>query len=372
MEIEVITSFNDFLKLENVWDAVLERSLNDDLYLTFGWFKAWWLGFGKGRQMHLLVIKKGDAIIGFAPLMISSAAYRNFPVRELGFMQNNNSPGADFIITGQREEAIRAIIAHISAADSWDIVHFKNIPEYSVNYAILVKVLHEKGLLHGIKKGLSSPFLKIESDWETYFSTRTRKFRKVIRNKVNRMKKMGEYDIRIVERVAEGDDTLESIFKISRESWKAPVVRDIIGSIENINFFTELSKTASGKGWLKIWLLSFGSCPAAYEYHLVYKGKIYALRSDYDEKFQASSPGSILDLHIIEHIFSGNASEYNMCGSSDFYKLNWTSDVKEHSRVMIFKDTVYGKMLYFLEFKVISTLRKYQPVRRLRSVFIHA
>ena len=41
----------------------------------------------------------------------------------------------------------------------------------------------------GIKESIESPFILINSDWETFFSGRSQRFRKSLRNKINRANK---------------------------------------------------------------------------------------------------------------------------------------------------------------------------------------
>ncbi|OGS35284.1 MAG: hypothetical protein A2293_15015 [Elusimicrobia bacterium RIFOXYB2_FULL_49_7] len=368
--IETVTTIEGFLAFENVWNKLLEKCRNENLCLTFEWFSSWLAGFGTGKSLFVLVIRKGGAIIGFAPLMITHTRYRNLPASEIGFIQNDYSPSADFIISESQAEAISAVVDYLLALQNWDVISLRNLPKDSPNYGTLVQILAQKGIIYGTGRGLCSPFIKIQTDWETFMSSRTRKFRKAIRNKMNRIKKCGTYDIKIVDKIDGDNNVLEHIFAISKNSWKADYDKDIVSSDNNMRFFTALSKTAARKGWLKIWLLNVNGKPVAYEYHLAYKGRLHALRSDYDRNYRLSSPGSILDLHIVENAFSGQVTEYDMCGSSDFYKLNWTSDIREHARVLIFRDTVYGRMLYFLEFKVISLLKKYEPVKKLRDAFL--
>src|SRR3989339_1919431 len=368
--VETITTVEGFLALESVWNRVVEKCSNENLCLTFEWFTSWLAGFGGGKNLFVLVIRKDGVIIGFAPLMITHTRYRNLPASEVGFIQNDYSPSSDFIIYENQAEAISAVIDYLLALQNWDVISLRNMPKDSPNYPALVQTLAQKGIIYGTGPGLSSPFIRIQTDWETFMASRTRKFRKAIRNKMNRIKKWGAYEIKTIDTIDDNGSVLEHIFAISKNSWKADYDKDIVSNDNNMRFFTALSKTAARKGWLKIWLLNVDGKPVAYEYHLAYKGRLHALRSDYDRSYRLSSPGSILDMHIVENAFSGHVREYDMCGSSDFYKLNWTSDIREHARILIFRDTVYGRMLYFLEFKVISLLKKYEPVKKLREAFL--
>ncbi len=371
MEVEIITKFEDFLSLENIWNNVLEKSQSDYVCLTFEWFKSWWLSFGKNKELRILLLKDKNSILGIVPLMISRSHFRGLPVREIGFIQNENTPRNDLILNGERKDAIDAIVKYFkNNLGRWDVICLVNIPQESPNYEILQDTLKRNNKLFGIKKGLYSPFIRIQSDWKTYFSSRTKKFRKAVRNNINRIERIGPYHIKKIENINQDGTVLANIFEISKNSWKAKYQKQITRSDENKRFFEELSQVSSERGWLNIWLLNINDRTVAYEYHLRYKNRIYALRADFDEAYKDSSPGSVLDMHIVKYAFENKLKEYDMCGSDDFYKKNWTFKVREHVRFIIFKDSFYGKLLYILEFKVIYFLKEFKLIKKLKEVFI--
>ena len=275
LDIEIVNKFEEFLHLENIWDNLLEKSQSDYVCLTFEWFKSWWLSFGKNKELHILLLKDKDSILGIVPLMISRTKFRGLPVREIGFIQNENSPRCDFILTDKRETSIGEIVKYFKEnKENWDVIHFVNIPQDSPNYEILQDALKRNDMLFGIKNGLYSPFIQIRSDWKTYFSSRTKKFRKATRNNINRMERLGPYRIKRIENINGGEGILANIFEISKNSGKAKNGKEIKDTDENGNFFEQLSKNSSPKGWLNIWFLNLNGKSIAYEYHLRYKNRI--------------------------------------------------------------------------------------------------
>jgi len=373
MQIETITKFEDFLSLETIWNNLVEESENDTVFLRHEWFKCWWLGFGKNKQLFVLLVKDEGRIIGIAPLMIERTHYRGFPVRKIGFIKDDNAPHADFILTKKKEECLEVMFNYLKEnEDKWDIIDLRNVPEDAFSCAFLPKILDRNKLLSGIREGLHSPFISINSDWHTYYSTRTRRFRKALKNKTNRIRKIGEPVIQKFENTGNPGTILTDIMEISRNSWKGKYRKDIAKTEGNKGFFEKLSKEAGEKGWLNIWLLSINDKPIAYEYHLKYKDRVSALRGDFDETFRDYSPGSILDAHIVRHTFEGNLKEYDLGGSDDFYKRNWTSSTRRHTEFIAYKNDLMGKLLYFLEFRALSFLKKSDILMKLKKALYGA
>jgi len=71
MEVEVITNFSEFLALEGIWNDLLKHSDNDTVFLTHEWFRCWWLGYGDGKQLFILLVKNKGEVIGIAPLILT-------------------------------------------------------------------------------------------------------------------------------------------------------------------------------------------------------------------------------------------------------------------------------------------------------------
>jgi len=376
VNIAKIDNFNDFLALEKVWNQVLEKSPSDTVFLTHEWFRCWWQAYGNGNNLFILLVEDEGEIIAVAPLMISKERCRGFPVKKVGFIENNNSPQSNFIILAKDKECLSLIVDYLRGNNNlWDIVLFNNIPKESRTTDILPEILAEKRLLSGIRNGTSSPYITINSDWQNYYSKRSKKFREVLNNKANRLKKLGTITIREFNNCDQDDGLMTEVFEIGRRSWKVEKKIAISSTKENRKFFSELSKIASRKGWLSIWLLYINDCPVAFEYHLRYKGKVYALRAAYVEEYREVSPGSVLDKHIVEHLFKSGFTEYDLGPGVVFYKMRWTSEINLSVQIILFKNGLLAYLIYLIEFRIIGFLKKlafYQEIKlRILSLSKH-
>ena len=67
----------------------------------------------------------------------------------------------------------------------------------------------------------------------------------------------------------------------------------------------------------------------------------------------------MLDYYIVKNIFSGiGIKEYDLGGSSDFYKKNWTNFERKHVNFLLFNKSFLGSFSYFLEFIAVGWLKK--------------
>jgi len=359
LSVREITNFNDFLSLENEWNELVEKSQNDTIFLRHEWFKIWWRSFGRGKKLLILLFMDDSQLIGIVPLMSVKERFRGLPIKSVKFIENDNSPRSDFILKEKKKEVMQCFITHLGRKkNSWDAIVLRNIPKEKRSYEILREVLKEKRILYGIKNGLCSPYLQPNWEWETFLSGISSKVSKTIRNNRNRVKRLGDVSIKEYSKIEPGSKIIKQLFCIGRKSWKDKIGNSISSTAGNREFFRELSVVASRNGWLSIWLLRANGEAIAFEYHLKYKDKRHALRSEFDEQYRKFSPGSALDSFIVEDIFLNDRKEYDMGGCTDAYKMKWTSTVREHSNIYIFNDRLYSTLLYFLEFSVGNFFRR--------------
>lgn len=359
MNIELITKFEDFLKFEKVWEKILGLTKSEYVCLTFEWFKAWWQSFGENKQLFVLSVKDHEEIIGLVPLISGRSYYRGIPIKEIKFMENENSPRVDFLISRKPEEALDAIFEFLKANQSnWDVIRINNIPKESPNFEIIQQSVKKLAMIFGVKKGYSSPYIKIDTNWDTYYSKLSRKFHKDLRNKVNRISRLGKYEIKKVESILDNKGILSKIFEISKKSWKNKIKKDISCTLANKKFFENLTEISSRNGWLNIWLLEIDGHPVSYEYKLLYKNSICGLRTDFDEEYKKSSPGLVLRKAVLKSVFEDNIKEVDMGPGENRYKENWTNNTREHAKILIFKKNFKGRLLYLVEFKVIIFIKR--------------
>jgi len=368
MTVERLSDFDAFLHLEDPWNRLLERTREDTVFLRHEWFRCWWEAYGRDRSLSVLLIREKGALIGICPLMISRASVRGFPVTKIGFIENLETPRCDFIVSKNPEGVMDETIAYVmQEVAPWQILVLNNIPIGSDTPGLLETICRKRGIVCLVLPALRSPYLRIETDWDTFYEKTSQRFKKRLRYNRNRLEKVGHISVENIGRINQDESVLRDLFAIGQRSWKNGIGRSISCKPENRVFFSELGRMAGEKGWLSLWLMKADGNPLAFEYHLQYKGRVHALRSEFDEAYSAHSPGAVLESHIVRKIFQGDFKEYDMGGTQDDYKKHWTSSVREQCNVMIFNRGIYPGFLRFLEGKFIPAVRRSKGMSRLKE-----
>jgi len=361
MEVRRISDPEDFLAQEKAWNVLLRRSRRNEGCLTHEWFQAWWKAFHRGNQLHILLANRNGEAIGIAPLMSCRGNFRGLPIQKICFMANGQSPSADFIIADDDEgEVLNSLIGYLlNERGNWDLLELQKIYACSETLAHLQNVLEARGLPFGFKESLKSPVVSTASDWEQFLSSKSRKFRKVLRNKLNRAKRLANISIERISDEKVVQQRLEDIFMVSAKSWKHRVGTAITDSASSRTFYNEVSRTMARRGWVELWLMRDSNRPIAFEYHIRYNGTSYPIRADYDEDYGELSPGSVLEYHILKELFSDpTVRQYNSCGHTYRYLLNWTSELREHFTVQVFNRRIFSQFIHGIEYRAIPFLRR--------------
>lgn len=357
MELKIINNPEHFRLLRDEWNDLLSKSPNDTLFMRHEWLSAWLESYRKNHKLQVLLLKENNAPASIAPLAIAHERMYGLPVKKITFISDSSWTSGDFITHYHNAESIKKFVESFEQKN-FDIIDFQNIPIESGTISILSESLSGKGYKFLIKEGSNSPYIQINKPWDDFYSQLSSKFRKVMRNKLNRIKKYGDFSIKKYSSQDEVLKILPVIFDIGTRGWKHKIKNSISSTENNKSFYTKLTETFSGLGCVNIWLLELNGTPAAFEYHISYKNTVHALTADYDERYKDLSPGSILDYSIMKHLFEKHPCTYDMgCGNS-FYKMNWTNDFKKHSRILIYSDTTYGKLLRHIEGTYLPVVRQ--------------
>lgn len=359
--LRLIENDTDFAALREKWQELLNRSYSNVLSLTHSWMVNWWQSFHADNKLHIIIVAdENGEIIAIAPMMLNVYNLRGKKLRRIGFMINGHTPYADFIVdSNQATVGIEIIMRYLVTFEKWDIIDFNKLQRDKITHERIKEFATREGYPFGIKKSLEVPYIEIDRDWEAFCQARTPKYRKGIRNKLNRIHKAGEVKIDALP-VRNGHKALiQDMCKISEQSWKGKNSRDILSIPGAERFLNGLCEDFGRDGHATVWFLNFEGTPIAFEFHLHYNNTTFPLRADFDDNFKHLSPGSILEYSILQKIFIDHSfNEYDSCGHSYNYLMKLTDKTRKLVKIEIFNKNLPSYMLHGIEYRIIPTLRK--------------
>lgn len=347
--------------MKEEWNGLLKNSLNDIVCLTHEWFVSWWKNFSDSNELHIVTFSDNFRnLTAIAPMMVSDCSCRGIKLRKIFFMANGHSPSADFIVNKHRlKEGIGAIIRYLESYEDWEFIELQKLDSGGRTFPLVMDYIIRSNNLFGLKQNIETPYILIDSDWGSFLNNRSPKFRKVLRNKLNRAEREGDISVEKIAGLECDGNVLNDMMNISGKSWKRDIGVDLKNDSKSRAFYEELCGKSNSGTQVNIWFLKKGGERIAFEFHLVYNNVVYPVRADYNRDFKDLSPGSVLEFNILRQLFSERSlKEYNTCGHTYNYLLNWTDNTREYMNIEIFSKRFRPYSLYLLEHRVLPVMRR--------------
>jgi CelD/BcsL family acetyltransferase involved in cellulose biosynthesis len=342
---------------ESIWTDLLDQGAETSPFLTQEWFEACSVAL-RDRELQLLVVEEGGVPIGLIPLQRRVGAHRGLPIRYLSLIDCPDSPFADVIVAGPVEPVVRALVDHVLTRSDWDVLEMARLPAGSPTLKALESELSGRLLWRRAGNDLS-PYLAIDGSWKTFYAATSQRFKKTARNTHNRLARLGTVVVEEHRALDPNDRLFQEVIDLTSRSWKADRGVAIATMPWMREFFAELSRAATRRGWLSLWLLRLDGEPIAMEYQLRSDGIVHALRADYDLRFSASSPGSVLNFEVARALFErGDVHEYRMGPGLNDYKMRWATACHETVRLQAYRPGLYPRLLHFAETTLVPVARR--------------
>jgi CelD/BcsL family acetyltransferase involved in cellulose biosynthesis len=330
-----ITSEDDLSVLEPEWNHLSESAASPNVFTTYGWFQAWNRHFTeedrRGRHPHVLVIRKGSAVVGISPLIIRRVSRFGISALKLEFVgseadYNDLALGTDPV--GQSEAVVEFLA---QTQDQWDLVNLRDIRDTGNTMAQVEKALSRAGLTYRIIPEVERcPYLAIDAPWSEMLTRRSSSSRHVFRNQQSRLKRMvGEgLRVRIIENPLDEPGLLGKLIALETQKHVGGKLSPpLIGKYPEL--FQALFDTLGPRGWLYIALMELGDRPLAWRFGFRCGKKLWGYLTAYDHSFSNLSPGTMLIPAVIDYGLAHGCDEYDFLRGEESYKTRWSTGVHQ-------------------------------------------
>lgn len=353
LQAEVITDLGQLKNLKPEWNKLLEHSHTNSIFLTWEWVYSWWVVFGTSSELFIVTVKdESGKIVGIAPLCIRKSIYYRFPVREMIFIGMGHADRQDFILSDNSGQTINKIISAIHDSQSrWDIVNLEQVPQDSfwlsdTDIAANYRFQSENSS--------SCPYVQVNGSWETYYKGLSKKFKRDIKHKTNRLTRSGNWELEFNNTAITIEDLIISMKNIELESRKNHTEKAFLSIEKNREFLIKFCTCCLQNQWLDCATITMNGESIAFLLGFVYANKYHAYNMVFSEQFYQSSPGKLLLNEKIKWCFDQNNSvqEFDFLRGAFYIKSLWTTEKRQHLRCLFFKNTLYSRLLEFLVFGI--------------------
>jgi CelD/BcsL family acetyltransferase involved in cellulose biosynthesis len=360
LAVELVHDYDAFARLGQPWNETVERAGLTHPFLRHEWLRSWWEAFGGDRTLSVIVMRAGRTIVALAPLMLERARMYGIGVKRVQFLHNDHTPKADVIVTERQDEVYEALWKTLlSAQRQWDVLQFSQLPSDSPTHAQIARLAGPGRYSTAVWTSDDSPYLALTSNWDDYLSTRHRKLRQTLRNRLNRVKQIGEPSLEILSDPAAIRDARDEALALEASGWKQQAGTSICSDPAVRRFYTVLADRAAASGWLRLLFLTVNGRRVAASYASRYDGRLSFFKTGYDPEFAKYGPFKMLTYFIIRDGFAAGLKEVDFLGDAEPWKLEWTSTTRPHDWLFVFGNTARSRLVHTLKYRVRPALKRW-------------
>ena len=272
----------EFYQLKQPWNKLVEKTETKSIFLRHEWYDAAWQWRKLDSHLYIVCIKRNDEFIGICPLLrrtivrygVSKNIIEPLSVPDTQYFDIIASPSDLIDVTSEFSQYL------ITNKSPWDLLIFSKVTTDSNMLRTLPSALKQYGFSYILKEGGVNPGIRLNTDWKSYYKTRSRRLKKGNNHVKNRLERNVEIQNFRCNSISSDliSETINTITLISAQSWKKMTKLTLDNTGPNA-FINRLSEHACDNGWLSIWVLFFDKKPVAMEYQIIFNKIAYALRS---------------------------------------------------------------------------------------------
>ncbi len=219
-------------------------------------------------------------------------------------------------------------------ATKWDILFLTGVSEDSRQFEELVRGFQADHFM-GIGPSMGRQYASLEGGVEGFLSRRSSKFRANIRRALRDADEAGikfQY-LANFEDEADCDRVFDRIIRVERESWKG---RQGVGiaSGRMYEFYKRMLPCLAEKNGLRVIFATLDDADIAYCFGGLFQQTYRGLQMSYHQSYRDHSPGNLVQIEMIRHLYQEGVEVYDMGQSMD-YKASWTDEEFETVAVIV-------------------------------------
>jgi len=335
MRIELISAEQEFQALRQEWNAVLEQSAGNTIFLTWEWAASWWAAYHGKKQLLMLVARDANsACLGIAPLYIENSGRAGRRVRFLGD-GTYDSDYLDFIIVRGKEREIAAgFIEQLKALRAeWDLLQLSEIPQDSPNLQTLL-ALEEGGDWYLSKEPVPCGIRTLPKTWDEFLQTLKPRFRTTVRACLRNLEQWGG-SFEILSQEEQISVWLDDLFVLHSGRWASRQQSGVFRNDAKQEFYQQLAPALFRCGWLHMTRWRLNGVVIACQFGFVYQGIYFLLQEGFDIQCTHISPGITLRAATFRNLIASHVHTYDFLGGIGRHKTDWGAQEKTSWRLSL-------------------------------------
>jgi CelD/BcsL family acetyltransferase involved in cellulose biosynthesis len=314
---------------ERSWNALASRGTNT-VFQTHQWHQSWLSAYGHQYQPLLVVVDRGGAVAGVAPLVIEHTSQG----RIARFIGDGRADYSD-VLAANDADVVAAMCRGLNYNKDWDVLDLKNVPGESATIEFIRSACRDAGYRVIVRDQFVCPTLLVrghEHSAQAILSKPT------LRRRVNRLRQMGKLSCRDLTRADDVLPLLDRFFDQHVMRWGATATPSLFCEAANRAFYRELTMRLDGTDWLLFSMVELDDAPIAIHYGFDFNDALIWYKPSFDPAFASRSPGLVMVHHLIGRAVEYNRREFDFTVGGEPFKLRFTNFARNTVQLQVFRD----------------------------------
>lgn len=353
---KVIESLDGLVALHDEWTDLLARSASNEPMLGPIWLGNWWQVYGPhdGRELCLWTLRRGEKLIGLAPLCRRSIKDSALPVVRLELLGSGEDEADETcseyigVIAARGEEQTVADAfgeaLHDGDLGDWDEIVLTAMSSEHVMAPLLARALG-RATHYEVLGG--APFATLPASWDEYLAGLSSSRRALIRKSLRAWEAWAGAppELKRVESEEELDQGIEILGKLHAQRWEETGHAGAFDSplFDTFHRKTMLDLLKVGALWL-CWLEVRGE-PVAALYNIVWNQEVRFYQSgrilDVPKKVR---PGLVIHACAIQEAIAAGYTHYDFLAGTTRYKMQLANNVRPLIQLSLRRPSIRARL----------------------------
>jgi CelD/BcsL family acetyltransferase involved in cellulose biosynthesis len=299
------------------WDAL--AALDPTPFSLRDWYGAWWEAYGVGRELRVCTVWDADALVALWPLC-----------RRSGRLESMANVESSVCRPLARDAHALGHAAAATAAERYDILEVKRLPEGDPSIEALSHAAHDEGRMQLVEPDITSPIVDTSGTLADYRRDTKSKWHKNMWRLYRKLVREHDAELRLVEAPPDLERELREGFEVESSGWKSQEGLSVLSEPRTQEFYRRLAARFHARGELRTSSIAIDGRMIAWDFGILHRNRLYSPKSGYVEEFGPLAPGLVLELATIERCFETGIEAHELLGTNEPYKLRFSTSERRH------------------------------------------
>lgn len=285
-----VLSEDEFLKMEMIWNDLVEKSDADHMFMNWAWLSTWWEQWSEKQSLRLFLLAtytKENQLVGLAPLYKHTRhIYSNNDFTQIQFIGSSwgnadtvRTEYIDFIVDNRYGIDVRKeFLSYLEADDSWGQLIIADMDKKSLTYNLLSQSECFKNSYKRIVHEDNSTYINTSGPYDEFLSNLGRNTRYNAFNRRKYLETLGEVKIEFASG-ATIDNYFSDLNDLHNIRWNRHCF-----SGDALEFHKRLAKGQHKSGNLRFSVITLSGTPISLLYNIVANNREYNIQAGFNDQ----------------------------------------------------------------------------------------